>query len=115
MAVTLCGVCAFLLLYFTQTFFPLLAHVFYAFKTGVGLTVSAATLGVALSAPFFGALSERLPRKQVIVWSIVGTSVPALLAATSQSLVQLVFWRFLQGVTLPGIYAVVVTYIGEEW
>lgn len=107
--------CAFLLLYCTQPLLPLLAQVFHASKTGVGLTVSAATLGVALSAPIFGALTERLPRKQVIVWSIVAMSIPALLAATSQSLAQLVFWRFLQGVTLPGIYAVVVTYIGEEW
>jgi MFS family permease len=115
LAVTLCGVCAFLLLYCTQPLLPLLAQVFHASKTGVGLTVSAATLGVALSAPVFGALTERLPRKQVIVWSIVAMSVPALLAATSHSLAQLVFWRFLQGVTLPGIYAVVVTYIGEEW
>lgn len=115
LAVALCGVCAFLLLYCTQPLLPLLAGVFHASKTGVGLTVSAATLGVALSAPIFGALTERLPRKRVIVWSIVGISVPALLAATSQSLPQLVFWRFLQGVTLPGIYAVVVTYIGEEW
>ena len=115
LAVTLCGVCAFLLLYCTQPLLPLLADIFHASKTGVGLTVSAATLGVALSAPVFGALTERLPRKQVIVWSIVGISVPALLAATSHSLAELVFWRFLQGVTLPGIYAVVVTYIGEEW
>ncbi len=93
----------------------MLAHVFHASKTGVGLTVSAATLGVALSAPVFGALGERLPRKQVIVASLLGISVPALLAATSTSLAQLVFWRFLQGITVPGVVAVVITYIGEEW
>jgi predicted MFS family arabinose efflux permease len=38
-----------------------------------------------------------------------------LLAATSHSLSELIFWRFLEGITLPGIFAVVVTYIGEEW
>lgn len=79
------------------------------------MTVSAATLGVALSAPVFGALTERLPRKRVIVASLLGISVPTLLAATSQSLAQLIFWRFLQGVTVPGVIAVLVTYIGEEW
>ena len=77
--------------------------------------MSAATLGVALSAPFYGALVERLPRKSVIVASLVGISLPTLLAATSASLAQLVFWRFLQGVTVPGVIAVLVTYIGEEW
>jgi MFS transporter, YNFM family, putative membrane transport protein len=113
--VVLCGVCAFLELYCTQPLLPLLARVFHASKTGVSLTVSAATLGVAISAPVFGALTERLPRKRVIVASLIGVSLPTLLAATSHSLGQLIFWRFLEGITLPGIFAVVVTYIGEEW
>ena len=114
-AVTLCGVCAFLELYCTQPILPLLAHIFHASKTGVGMTVSAATLGVAIAAPVFGALTERLPRKRVIVYSILGVSIPTLLAATSTTLAQLIFWRFLQGIMVPGIIAVVVTYIGEEW
>jgi predicted MFS family arabinose efflux permease len=114
-AVALCGVCAFLELYCTQPLLPLLAQIFHASKTGVGMTVSAATMGVALAAPIFGTLAERLPRKRVIVISLLGVSVPTLLAATSASLGQLIFWRFLQGVTVPGIIAVVITYIGEEW
>jgi predicted MFS family arabinose efflux permease len=106
---------AFLELYCTQPLLPMLARLFHASKTGVGMTVSAATLGVALSAPIFGALAERLPRKRVIVVSLLGVSIPTLLAATSTSLAQLIFWRFLQGITVPGIIAVVITYIGEEW
>jgi predicted MFS family arabinose efflux permease len=93
----------------------MLAHIFHASKTGVGLTVSAATLGVAVSAPVLGALTERLARKRVIVASLFGVAIPTLLAATSTSLAQLVFWRFLQGIMVPGIIAVVVVYIGEEW
>lgn len=114
-AITLCGVCAFLELYCTQPLLPLFEDLFHASKTAVGMTVSAATLGVALAAPVFGAFAERLPRKRVIVIALLGVSVPTLLAATSASLGQLIFWRFLQGVTVPGIIAVVITYIGEEW
>jgi MFS family permease len=114
-AVALCGVCAFLEVYCTQPLLPLLAHVFHASKTGVSMTVSAATLGVAISAPLFGVLTERLARKRVIVVSLLGVSIPTLLAATSTTLAQLIFWRFLQGIMVPGIIAVVVTYIGEEW
>jgi YNFM family putative membrane transporter len=114
-AVALCGVCAFLEVYCTQPLLPLLAHLFHASKTGVGLTVSATTLAVAISAPLFGTLTERMARKRVIVFSILGIAFPTLLAATSTSLAQLIFWRFLQGVMVPGIVAVVVTYIGEEW
>jgi len=81
----------------------------------VGMTVSASTLGVALSAPVFGALAERLPRKRVIVLSLAGIAIPTLFAASATSLLQLIFWRFLQGVCIPGVIAVVITYIGEEW
>src|SRR5260370_11458226 len=66
------------------------------------------------TAPIFGAVTERLARKRVIVISLLGVSIPTLLAATSMSLAQLIFWRFLQGIMVPGIIAVVVTYIGEE-
>jgi predicted MFS family arabinose efflux permease len=114
-AVTLCGVCAFLGLYCTQPMLPMLEELFRASKTAVGMTVSAATLGVAVSAPIFGAIAERLPRKRVIVFAVIGVTVPTLLAATSTTLAQLIFWRFLQGITVPGIIAVVITYIGEEW
>jgi YNFM family putative membrane transporter len=114
-AVTLCGVCAFLELYATQPLLPLLARIFHASQAGVGMTVSAATLGVALSAPIFGVLAERLARKRVILVSLAGVTLPTLLAATSGSLGQLIFWRFLQGITVPGIIAVTITYIGEEW
>jgi MFS family permease len=114
-AVTLSGLCAFLQVYCTQPLLPLLTQLFHASKTGVGMTVSATTLGVALSAPFFGALTERLARKRVIVVSLIGVSAPTLLAATSTTLGQLIFWRFLQGIMVPGIIAVVITYIGEEW
>ena len=114
-AVTLCGVCAFLELYCTQPLLPLLARLFHASHAGVGMTVSAATLGVALSAPIFGVLAERLARKRVILVSLLGVTLPTLLAATSTSLPQLIFWRFLQGITVPGIIAVTITYIGEEW
>ena len=93
----------------------MLARLFHASKTGAGMTVSAATLGVAISAPIFGALTERLPRKSVIVFSLLGISAPTLLSATSTSLAQLVLWRFLQGITVPGVIAVLITYIGEEW
>ena len=103
MAVTLCGVCAFLQLYCTQPLLPLFMRIFHASKTGAGLTVSAATLGVALSAPVFGALTERLPRKRVIVASLLGVSIPTLLAATSESLGQLILRRFLQGILMPGV------------
>ena len=114
-AVCLCGVFAFLNLYVTQPMLPLLERIFHASKSAVGLTVSASTFGVALSAPILGALAEKMNRKRVIVASTLALSVPTLLAATSTGLYTLVFWRFLQGLILPGVFAIGITYIGEEW
>ena len=114
-AVCLCGVFAFLDLYVTQPLLPLFTRVFHASKSVASLTVSTATLGVAISAPILGALAERLSRKRVIVTSIIALSIPTLLAATSPSLRALDAWRFLQGLILPGIFAIAITYIGEEW
>ena len=94
---------------------PMLARIFHASHTAVGMTVSATTLGVAISAPFFGILAERMARKRVILLSLLGVTLPTLLTATSSSLGQLIFWRFLQGITVPGIIAVTISYIGEEW
>jgi predicted MFS family arabinose efflux permease len=114
-AVCLCGVFAFLNLYSTQPLLPMFARLFHASEAMVGLTVSASTLGVALAAPIFGALTERLDRKRVILVSLVALAVPTLLAATSPGLDSLIAWRFVQGLALPGIFATIITYVGEEW
>lgn len=114
-AVCLCGVFAFLNLYVTQPMLPLLEGIFHTSKSVVGLTVSAATLGVAISAPLLGALTEQMNRKRVIVVSTVVLAVPTLLAATSPGLHTLDVWRFFQGLISPGIFAITITYIGEEW
>jgi predicted MFS family arabinose efflux permease len=89
--------------------------IFHASKSAVGLTVSASTLGIAISAPFLGALAERLSRKQVIVSALLVLALPTLLAATSPGLHGLVLWRFLQGLAMPAVFATVITYVGEEW
>jgi MFS family permease len=114
-AVTLAGIAAFFNLYATQPLLPLFEQVFHASKSEVGRTVSAATLGVALSAPFCGALAERVGRRKVIVSSVFLLALPTIMAATSRGLSQLVFWRFLQGIVMPGIFGVTIAYIGEEW
>lgn len=115
LAVCLCGIFAFLNLYSTQPLLPMFAHLFHASEAMVGLTVSASTLGVALAAPVFGALTERLSRKKVILASLVALAVPTLLAASAPDLRLLIVWRFVQGLALPGVFATIITYVGEEW
>jgi predicted MFS family arabinose efflux permease len=115
LAVFLCGVFAFVDLYATQPLLPLLAQMYHASKAQVGLTISASTLGVAIAAPLLGIFAERISRRRVILFSLFALVVPTLLAATSHSLASLIFWRFLQGVLIPGIFAMTITYVTEQW
>jgi len=110
-AVVICGVCAFVDMYCTQPLLPMFVQLFHASKGAAGLTVSSTTLGVAVAAPFVGSYAERYNRKNVIVGSIFALAVPTLLAATSSGLPQLEFWRFLQGVLMPGIFATTIAYV----
>lgn len=109
------GICAFLNLYATQPILPLLAHAFHVNKAGISLTVLASTLGVAIAAPFMGRFADSVGRRRLIVTSALLLGVTSLFAATSATLPQLIFWRFLQGVFTPGVFAVTVAYINDEW
>lgn len=114
-AVVLAGFCAFVPLYATQPLLPMLARLFHASAVRVSLTVTLATLGVALAAPLAGSISDRYGRKQSIVLSALALGIFTIAAAASPNLDVLTFWRFLQGVFTPGIISVVVAYIHEEW
>lgn len=114
-ACMLAGMCTFLNVYNTQPLLPYLQQIFHASEIAVSLTVSATILAMALTAPFIGLLAESIGRKKVIVPSLYALTVPTLLAATSRSLHQLVFWRFMQGVFAPGVIVVIMAYINEEF
>ncbi len=113
--VALAGFCAFLGLYATQPLLPLLRKVFHASEVAVSLTVTLATAGVAFAAPVTGAFADRLGRKRVIIASILLLAAATVLTATSVTLRQLIAWRFLQGLFTPGIFAITIAYIHEEW
>ena len=114
-AVVCAGFCAFLTLFAPQPLLPMLAATFHVSAAAASLVVTASTLAVALAGPFAGAISDRLGRKQVMVPAAFLLALPTFLAATSAGLGQLIFWRFWQGVFTPGIFAVTIAYINEEW
>jgi MFS family permease len=115
LAVAFAGFCAFLGLYVTQPMLPLLEQVFKAGKATVSLTLTASTLGVAIAAPLIGSVADRLGRKRVIVGSASLLTVATLLDATATGLPSLILWRFFQGLFTPGVFAVTIAYVQEEW
>jgi MFS transporter, YNFM family, putative membrane transport protein len=114
-AVVFAGFCAFTTLFAPQPLLPMLARVFAISPGRASLLVTASTLAVAMAAPFAGVVADRFGRKRVIVPAAFLLAVPTLLAATAMSFQQLLFWRFLQGVFTPGIFAVIIAYVNEEW
>jgi predicted MFS family arabinose efflux permease len=111
----LAGLCTFLGVYCTQPLLPLLRRLFQASELEVSFTVSATILAVALTAPIIGMIAERRGRKKVIVPSLFLLTIPTALAATSTSLRALILWRFAQGLFVPGVIAVMLAYVNEEW
>jgi MFS transporter, YNFM family, putative membrane transport protein len=115
LAVGLAGYCAFINLYSPQSILPLLAREFHASAAEVSAIITVSTLAVALTAPFTGAVADVLGRKRVIVAAMFALVVPTLMVGMATSLSALIFWRAVQGLVLPPIFAVTVAYIGDEW
>jgi MFS family permease len=113
--VVLAGFAAFLDLYAPQPLLPLLTRIFGASSFAVSLTITAATIAVAVSAPLIGRLADRVGLRRVIVLSAFALSLATGLVATSRTLTELVLWRLVQGAVTPGVFAVALAYILEEW
>jgi YNFM family putative membrane transporter len=115
LAVGLVGYCTFINLYSPQAILPLLSDEFGAGAAEISTIMTASTLAVALTAPFTGTVADVLGRKRVIVAAMLALAVPTAMAAMAPTLSALIFWRFMQGLMMPPIFAVTIAYIGEEW
>jgi predicted MFS family arabinose efflux permease len=114
-AVGLAGYCSFINLYSPQAILPLLGEEFHAGPAEISGIMTAGMLSVALIAPFTGTVADVLGRKRVIVAAMLAVVFPMLMQALAPTLDALIFWRFVQGLGLPPIFAVTIAYIGEEW
>src|SRR5262252_4157230 len=114
-AVPIAGFCAFLNLYSPQALLPALSREFNVTAVQISAIMTASTFAVALTAPFTGAIADVLGRKRVITAAMIVCTFPMIMQALAPSVDALAFWRFVQGVMLPGIFVVTVAYIGDEW
>ena len=115
LAIGIAGFCTFINLYSPQALLPLLAQEFGVGVVAISMTIAAAALAVAVTAPFSGAAADVLGRKRVILAAMAALSVPTLLVAFAPDVPTMVFWRFVQGLMLPPIFVVAIAYVGEEW
>ena len=115
LAVATAGFAAFVNLYSPQALLPRLASEFHVGPGEISALMTASTAAIALSAPFSGALADVTGRKRLITAAMFAVVAPTLIMTFADSVPQLTFWRFVQGMLLPPIFAVAVAYIGDEW
>jgi YNFM family putative membrane transporter len=108
-------VAAFVAMYLPQPILPVLAREFDVSASAASLAVSALILGLAAASLVWGPVSDRWGRKPVIVGCAFALVVPSLFCALAPTLWSLALFRFWQGVLLPGLTAVSVVYIAEEF
>jgi len=102
-------------MYATQPILPIIGQEFGLQPSEAGITVSALVLAIAVSALFYGILSDRVGRRPVIIGSAFALVVPTLLCGLAPTFLTLVICRVGQGLILPGFIATTITYIHEEF
>ncbi|KAB3519994.1 MFS transporter [Corynebacterium sp. zg254] len=108
------GLASFNALYATQAVLPALGDYFHTSPTTTALTVSATTGALALAIVPLGALSERFSRRKVLCISALAATLVSFLLPFSPSIHGLILLRFLQGIAVAGVPAIIMAYLAEE-
>jgi YNFM family putative membrane transporter len=78
------------------------------------MSVSAATIGLALAVIPWSAIADRAGRKRTMTWAISAAVVLGLLLPLAPTFPSMLALRFLEGAALGGIPAVALVYLNEE-
>ena len=95
-------------LYAPQPILPVLSREFAVSPATAGLTISCASLGIALASTIYGPLSDLRGRKPVMVGSCALLVLPTMLCAWAPSFAVLLGLRVIQGLLIAGLVFVVV-------
>jgi YNFM family putative membrane transporter len=114
LAVAAAGISSFALLYAPQPVLPQLAAQFHLDPGGASLAVSVATGALALAVLPLAVLSEVVGRRPVILASVIGSVLIALLLPFAPSYPALLVLRAVQGVAIAGFPGVAAAYLVEQ-
>ncbi|MFL0266874.1 MFS transporter [Candidatus Clostridium radicumherbarum] len=108
------GFSTFAVLYSTQPLLPYLSKEFHISPAASSLSLSAATISLAVSLLIVGSLSEALGRKPIMTFSMFSVSILAVLTGFAPNFHFLLALRILQGFVLSGLSAIAMAYLSEE-
>src|SRR5690242_1085205 len=102
-------------MYSTQSILPVLSSAFQISAPTAGLSISVLVLAVAVGSLIYGPISDRIGRKPVMVCASLLVVVPTLLLGSSPNFATLVILRATQGLLMPGLTSVAISYVNEEF
>lgn len=108
------GFCTFALLWGTQPLLPEFAKEFHISPASSSISQTSTTVALAISLLIAGSLSEIFGRKTVMFISLVASSILSVITGFVPNFGLLILCRILQGITLAGLPAVAMAYLGEE-
>lgn len=108
------GFATFALLYCVQPLMPEFSRDFGVSAAGSSLSLSLTTGLLSVAMLVASAVSERWGRKPVMLASLLASSLLTFVVAAAPAWHQILFARALMGITLSGLPAVAMAYVGEE-
>ena len=108
------GFATFALLYCVQPMMPLLSQEFSINAAQSSLVLSVSTAMLAFGLFITGPISDRIGRKQVMVFALVCAALSTLASAVMPTWEAVLATRALVGLSLSGLAAVAMTYLSEE-
>lgn len=108
------GVTTFALLYFPQGAIPTIGRDLHASPADAALTVSGATLGLAVAVLAWSRIADRIGRARAMRTAVVAAVLVGVLVPFAPTIETLVALRVLQGVALGGAPALALTYLAEH-
>lgn len=114
LALFLAGVATFALLYDTQALLPQISETFHIRAEEAALSVSFATIGLAVALLFAGPLSEVIGRRKVMFIGMGVASILGILTGLVPNWHAHLGMRLAMGIFLSGLPAVAMAYLVEE-
>ncbi|MCU1574025.1 MAG: transporter [Micrococcaceae bacterium] len=114
LALLLAGIATFAQLYSVQGILPLLARDLRITAAEAGLTISAATIGLALAVLPWSFVADRYGRVRTMGAAIVAATVLGLAAPLAPTFPTLLILRVAEGIALAGVPASAIAYLNEE-
>ncbi|MCM3568648.1 MFS transporter [Neobacillus mesonae] len=108
------GFSTFAILWGTQPLLPDIAKEFHLSPAVSSLSLSSATIALSVGLLIAGSLSEVFGRKSVMTFALFASAILSILTAFTPNFHLLLAGRVLQGITLAGLPAVAMAYLGEE-